>query len=370
MQSGWFRNQLTPSKRLSEMYSSLADIIQDIFEVAVEPILSRISARKSFFTMADEDLDTRIAEMGKFFTIRVSDASSKPMLLQQRLDEIHFKGTSQPITQTFYREFNGIPITWQPLYAPVDLEKYPYCTQLIAENNLESIGAAFGELFLTSRGVISVSIIDLQKLILIYGEAKTTEELTEIALAKFKQVVQPLLPLHIVFDDMQLMLKLQVDEAREIAWHAYATSEATYAGSEHVDVPVLTSIGSEMTPLLAESTSSVPGGIRRFDRTGHDGAILDEHYGLDFEVPDTNVRSKIRDIEDSGHHVSIDVVPEKWTAEEGGDGVAIEQQIQLSGVAEGKAIDPDWADITPVYDRTTHDGHVLDTTPDELTEED
>ena len=73
--------------------------------------------------MADEDLDTRIGEMGKFFTIRVSDASSKPMLLQQRLDEIHFKGTAQPITQTFYREFNGIPVTWQPLFAPVDVEK-------------------------------------------------------------------------------------------------------------------------------------------------------------------------------------------------------------------------------------------------------
>ncbi|EGT5658465.1 hypothetical protein JD793_004669 [Citrobacter braakii] len=80
MKPGWFRNQLTPSKRVSEMYGSLADIIQDIFEEVVEPILSRISARKSFFTMADEDLDTRIGEMGKFFTIRVSDASSKPML--------------------------------------------------------------------------------------------------------------------------------------------------------------------------------------------------------------------------------------------------------------------------------------------------
>lgn len=306
MKPGWFKNQLTPSKRVSEMYGSLADIIQDIFEEVVEPILSRISARKSFFTMADEDLDTRIGEMGKFFTIRVSDASSKPMLLQQRLDEIHFKGTAQPITQTFYREFNGIPVTWQPLFAPVDVEKYPYGSQLIAENDLNSIGESFGELFMTSRGVISVSIVDLQKLILILGEAKTTEELTEIALNKFKQVVKPLLPLHIVFDGMQLMLKLHIDETPDIGWHAYSTSEMVYSSQDLADIPVLVSVGTEMAPLVAEPTSTVPGGIRRFDHTRHDGAVLDTLYHLDFEAPAPDIVTKLRDREDIGSHNPIE----------------------------------------------------------------
>lgn len=366
MQPGWFRNRLTPSKQLSEMYSSLADIIQSIFEEAVEPILSRISARKSFFTMADEDLDTRIHEMGKFFTIRVSDASSKPMLLQQRLDEIHFKGTAQPITQTFYREFNGIPITWQPLYAPVDVDRYPYGTQLIAENNLETIGDAFGDLFLTSRGVVSISIIDLQKLILLYGEAKTTEELTEIALLKFKQVVQPLLPLHIVFDGMQLMLILHVDEAREIAWHAGTVSEASYSGRESADIPTFVSVGTELPPLVATPTTAVPGGIKRFDATHHDGAVLDTLYELDFESPDTNVFVKLRDITETGEHQSNSIIPEVRTTTENLDVVAGELHIELNGIAEGKEIDPAWAAFTPLFDITTHDGRVLDSAPVEI----
>ncbi|EKT93651.1 putative tail tube protein, partial [Escherichia coli O111:H8 str. CFSAN001632] len=42
--------------------------------------------------MSKEDLETRTNELGQFFTIRTSNSSSVPMLLQQRLDEIHFKG--------------------------------------------------------------------------------------------------------------------------------------------------------------------------------------------------------------------------------------------------------------------------------------
>lgn len=99
-------------------------------------------------------------ELGQFFTIRTSNSSSVPMLLQQRLDEIHFKGTERPINQTIYREFNGISVLWDPIYAPVDLERHPYGTVLIPESTLETTGGTFGEMFLTSRGMISIPIND------------------------------------------------------------------------------------------------------------------------------------------------------------------------------------------------------------------
>ena len=70
------------------------------------------------------------------------------------------KGTERPINQTIYREFNGISVLWDPIYAPVDLERHPYGTVLIPESTLETTGGTFGEMFLTSRGMISIPIND------------------------------------------------------------------------------------------------------------------------------------------------------------------------------------------------------------------
>lgn len=210
--SDWLKKQLTDNKKSSGMWNGLAEILQKIFSQHVDPVLARISARRSIFTMAEEDIETRVNELGSFFTIRSSDASSVPMLLMQRLDEVHFKGTTRPITQTFYREFNGIPISWQPLYAPANVSRYPYGSILVSAETLEKFGDAYGEMFMTSRGVISISINDLAALIAqdVTGEL-TQDKVTAEALTKFKQVVVPLLPLHIVFDGMQLLIDVNID---------------------------------------------------------------------------------------------------------------------------------------------------------------
>ncbi|WP_251298893.1 hypothetical protein [Escherichia coli] len=111
-----------------------------MMDTFVDPWLERITNRKSIFSMSKEDLETRTNELGQFFTIRTSNSSSVPMLLQQRFDEIHFKGTERPINQTIYREFNGISVLWDPIYAPVDFERHPYGTVLIPESTLETTG--------------------------------------------------------------------------------------------------------------------------------------------------------------------------------------------------------------------------------------
>jgi hypothetical protein len=285
LQSGWFKGRLTSSKQDSAMQKGLADIVQSLVESVVEPLLTRITNRKSFFTMYDVDLDTRIEEMGQFFTIRSSDASSKPMLLQQRLDEIHFKGTSRPITQTFYREFNGIPITWQPLYAPIDTTTYPYGTVLIAENNVDSVGDNFGDLFLTSRGVISIPLVELTALIAAEtGDSiKTSSQMTEEALTKFKQVVLPLLPLHIVFDGMQLLAVFSIDERSDFGTLISVDSLATYQGKEKADIGTIVSLTYVQAPVTATPAPSYVRGLMRHDDIINDGAVLDQ-----FTYPDFN----------------------------------------------------------------------------------
>ncbi|HDR9909751.1 TPA: phage tail protein, partial [Escherichia coli O6 str. Bi7458-41] len=125
MQRSWFNNRLTSAKQKSLLYKSLADLVQSMMDTFVDPWLERITNRKSIFSMSKEDLETRTNELGQFFTIRTSNSSSVPMLLQQRFDEIHFKGTERPINQTIYREFNGISVLWDPIYAPVDFERHP-----------------------------------------------------------------------------------------------------------------------------------------------------------------------------------------------------------------------------------------------------
>ena len=232
--SNWLSNQLTSATQSSGMWSGLAVILQSVVTTYVDPMLDRVQNRKSIFTMNSEDLDTRVEELGSFFTIRASDASSVPMLLLQRLDEIHFKGSLRPITQTFYREFNGIPITWQPLYAPVDVTTYPYGTILITEETLDSVGDNYGDMFLTSRGVVSIALNDLGTLI----EKDTTgtltqESVTNEALEKFKQVVKPLLPLHIVFDGM--LLYVEVDTPRSFKGSMRLVSVGVEAGTYPVD---------------------------------------------------------------------------------------------------------------------------------------
>lgn len=282
--SGWFKNRLTPSKQDSVMQTGLADIVESLFIDVVEPYLTRITNRKSFFTMADADLDTRIDEMGQFFTIRSSDASSKPMLLQQRLDEIHFKGTSRPITQTFYREYNGVPITWEALYAPVDVSKYPYGTRLIAENNLSSVGDVYGDLFLTSRGVISIPYNDLIALIEA-GEntsITTVAQVTEEALTKFKQVSVPLLPLHIVFDGLQILVEITYQEPDdELILMSIDTSADYGENQETDDVLTLGSIAVETDPDTLEDSEVEVWSLARYDNVLLDGWVMDDWSGLD-----------------------------------------------------------------------------------------
>ncbi|QCR38730.1 phage tail protein [Nissabacter sp. SGAir0207] len=282
--SGWFKNRLTKAKQNSVMQSGFADIVETLFIDAVEPYLERLTERKSFFSMTDEDLDTRISEMGQFFTIRASDASSKPMLLQQRLDEIHFKGTQRPIIQTFYREFHGVPITWQPIYAPINQEKYPYGTVLVSEDNLESVGSNYGEMFLTSRGVVSISYQELTDLITIGNnpDITTVAQVTQAALTKFKQVVVPLLPLHVVFGGLQLLYEWTITEPEVSAYlRIISVSEEIAPLVEVTEAAVLETVTVELGEIEAIDLIIETQDLVAYDDVLLDGWEMDRLSGIE-----------------------------------------------------------------------------------------
>lgn len=207
----WIKNHLIPEKRDTGLWPGFADSLQLAYEDAVEPLLERLSARKSFFTMHADDLDKRIKEYGQFFVIGENGTASRPILLTQRLDEVHFKGTDQPIISTFWREFGNLPVTWEPLYAPVDQELCPYGLFFTTAAGVEVAAASFGEFFLTSRGTISV---DLNRLYEIYGYEEQ-DKLVKRLISDFDRIVAPLLPLETVFDGISLRLDFWLEEARE-----------------------------------------------------------------------------------------------------------------------------------------------------------
>ncbi|MEW9209554.1 phage tail protein [Citrobacter werkmanii] len=281
MEKSWFSKRLTDAKQKSVLYLSLAEIIQSLTSSFVEPFLQRITNRKSIFSMGEEDLAIRTNELGQFFTIRTENSSSIPMLLQQRFDEIHFKGTDRPINQTIYREFDGLHVAWEPLYAPVDIEKYPYGTVLITQSTLESTGGIYGEMFLTSRGMISVSINELTENM---GAGTGSEradqsEITEAVLTKFNQFVRPLLPLHIVFDGLSLFISVYADELPEtFTLFSVSDTNKAYVWTEIADEVISFDIITRLPTITPPTGDLTPGWDDQtvlFDRTKLDMQLLD-----------------------------------------------------------------------------------------------
>ncbi|HFU2857330.1 TPA: hypothetical protein ACGQ50_000870 [Enterobacter cloacae] len=200
MLKGWLKGMLTPAKQDSEIYSGYVDVLQQMLGKVVDPLIKRIDDRKSLFSMKGEDLDTRINELGQFFAINAKQDSSKPILLSQRIDEIHFKGTDRPINATFWREFNNLPAKWEPLWAPVDQVNHSYATlpdsDFILERDVPYASIAKGPYFMTSRGKVAVSMNVLYQT---YGTGQTDEIFKKIR-KQFDEIIQPLLPLDIVCD--------------------------------------------------------------------------------------------------------------------------------------------------------------------------
>ncbi|MCS0734816.1 phage tail protein [Escherichia coli] len=274
MQRSWFNNRLTSAKQKSLLYKSLADLVQSMMDTFVDPWLERITNRKSIFSMSKEDLETRTNELGQFFTIRTSNSSSVPMLLQQRFDEIHFKGTERPINQTIYREFNGISVLWDPVYAPIDQVRFPYGTVLIPESQLESTGDVYGDVFLTSRGMISIPINNLAIDNVTGGIDQSA--LTEDILKKFNQFVKPLLPLHIVFDGLMLYLSIMIYEQEDILeYSTVVASAATFFWFEANELAEIQGVTEESDAIAIAAGGSVVARIHTFDRTRADDLLLD-----------------------------------------------------------------------------------------------
>lgn len=214
MKADWLKQRLTAAKQAAPMWSELAEAVQEVFERQVEPLLERLRGLSSAYTMTSEDLALRIAELGQFFTLsdRV-DKADWPLALMQRHDEIHLKKTDYPIVSTLSREFNGMQATWEPLFAPKDQTLYPYGSRFSIESQLDSETIPPDEWFMTSRGVIRLPLTALSSS---FPELPSVDEQATAFEEVMTRFIEPLVPLHIVFEGAQYYLLYIIPELEEV----------------------------------------------------------------------------------------------------------------------------------------------------------
>ncbi|WP_147822899.1 hypothetical protein [Aeromonas hydrophila] len=214
MKPDWLKQRLTAAKQAAPMWTEFAEAVQEVFEQQIEPLLSRLRGLSSAYTMTSDDLALRIEELGEFFILseRV-DKADWPLALMQRHDEIHLKKTDYPLVSTLNREFGGMQATWEPLYAPKNQTLHPYGSRFSIKSQLENETIPADEWFLTSRGVIRVPLTALQSS---FAGAKTVDEQATAFEEAMTRFIEPLVPLHIVFEGAQYYLQYVLPELEEV----------------------------------------------------------------------------------------------------------------------------------------------------------
>ncbi|MFH4456495.1 phage tail protein [Vibrio diabolicus] len=202
----WLSGQLTKARQKETAWVDLASAIADSIETHVDSYIEKLKARSSLYEMDKESLLEDIRELRKIFPLGEVADEDLPHVVMQRKDEIHFKKTIYPLISTLAREFKGLRVKWEQIYAPVDQERFPYGTFLVPESELE----LQSDFFLTSRGAIRIPLNDIA------GEDGITEEAIRAFEAKIRRVVHPLIPLRIVLDGQLYSIEFEVMDMVEI----------------------------------------------------------------------------------------------------------------------------------------------------------
>lgn len=191
-----FQNKLIKSLQKTQAWTELASALESLNAQVLEPSLDRLKGMTSVFTMHKDDLQVLFNELGSYFAIGKSEEEDIPLLLQQRRDEIHYKGYEYPLKKTFEREFLGIPMNWEPLYAPKDLVAFPYGSKFLLWQDIINESLNPSDYFKTYRAVIFARLDQVEGKM---GIDEFERLLNSVAI--------PLIPTHICFDGQQYYLK-------------------------------------------------------------------------------------------------------------------------------------------------------------------
>lgn len=202
------RDNLINKLKANPAWLALANAVQAVNDDVVEPTLERLKARPRLFDMRPEDVKVLFDELGSVFAVGDPSVEDRPLLLQQRQDEIRQKTTTYPLEKTLEREYENVSVRWRPLFAPVDLVAHPYGTVLVTEESKDSFGIPDSDWFLTSRGVVEISVSDVYRL---YPGSNFEEAVPKIE-QDIKRFITPLVPVRIVFDGYSYTLRVDMTD--------------------------------------------------------------------------------------------------------------------------------------------------------------
>lgn len=198
--SDWLKGQLTSVKADSDGWAGFAESLAQAIATHVEPNLDRIKGRVSLFEQAVEDLAIEKDELGERFSFGTINDDDLALTILQRKDQIHFKRTLSPMMESINRELYGVEVEWQPLYNHVDSD---YGVDLRIKPNTDGSS----NWWLTSRGVLQVNMDSLS------GVAKKDFEATlTFVESEIRRLVDPLIPLRIVYDGPMFYLVMPIME--------------------------------------------------------------------------------------------------------------------------------------------------------------
>lgn len=276
----WLQGQLTSTKASEQSWLDLASALAQGISDHVEGYLDRLKARNSLYDMEVKDLLRDTEELRKVFPISDSVVEEDlPHVIMRRQDEIHFKKTIYPLVATLTREFSGMQVTWEPQYAPIDQEAFPYGTLFVTQHEIDNYAAQGLEredFFMTSRGVIRVPINDVAG-----GTGGVSESDIRAFEEKVRRVIYPLVPLRISCDGQSYYISISMVEIIDVL--KTVTTRIVEEPFEAQDLP---EVGTETTkdavrdlPEMTDEVKAAPiYGTPRMDSIPCDAIALDRRY--------------------------------------------------------------------------------------------
>lgn len=154
---GWLVDRLTPYKQSQPRWHDLAVALETYWDTYNTPAIERIEQMRSVFTAHNEDVEALLSEAGVQFEVGLPIIDgNRAFAYAWRSYEIHRKDNAAVLGQVLSRDFSGLDVRWEPLFAPKSL---PYGEgELLTKHDIELMGLDRTAYFRTYRGVVLANL--------------------------------------------------------------------------------------------------------------------------------------------------------------------------------------------------------------------
>ncbi|MGP9633784.1 hypothetical protein ACT3R7_12025 [Halomonas sp. AOP43-A1-21] len=154
---GWLVDRLTPYKQSQPRWHDLAVALETYWDTYNTPAIERIEQMRSVFTAHDEDVEALLREAGVQFEVGMPIIDgNRAFAYAWRSYEIHRKDNAAVLGQVLSRDFSGLDVRWEPLFAP---KNKPYgAGEFLTRHDIHLMGLDRRDYFRTYRGVVLANL--------------------------------------------------------------------------------------------------------------------------------------------------------------------------------------------------------------------